>query len=57
MDISSLKIEISSSKIGYFREILRKLEKIDFFKGNIFLHQIFEFFNFFDTKMKENNSF
>ena len=39
MDISSLKIEISSSKIGYFREILRKLKKIDFFKRNIFCIQ------------------
>ena len=47
MDISSLKIEISSSKIGYFREILRKLKKIDFFKRNSFFASNFEFFQLF----------
>ena len=53
MDISSLKIEISSSKIGYFREILRKLKKIDFFKRNSFFASNFEFFQLFGYQNEE----
>ena len=51
------KLRFLAQKLTNLEPFSRFWEKSDFFRQKIFFHQILTFFNFFDTKIKENNWF
>ena len=51
------KLRFLAQKLTNLEPFSRFWEKSDVFRQEKFFHQILTFFNFFDTKMKENNWF